>query len=168
MINRSTSAVLVIPACVLAASCQPPAGTGLPTAADVQTYYESQADLRAEVSGNVATVTVAQDSQQLRRGGALWAKVGPYIFLFTQETQQLFEDYPGLAGVRVVTQVGGTEVASALLHRDALTGVLWRRAQNIAGRARRDGSRQVTLLEDLVEWGESHTQFEYNERFVRR
>jgi hypothetical protein len=169
MIGRSTPALPVIAAGVLVASCQPPAGgAGLPSAADVETYYESESDLRTDVSGNVATVTVAQDAQQLRRGGALWAKVGPYVFLFTQETQQLFEDYPGLAGVRVVTQVGGTEVASALLHREELTNVLWRRAQNIAGRARRDGSRQVTLLEDLVEWGEAHTQFEYNERFMRR
>lgn len=166
MIGRST--LPVIASGVLFASCQPPPPSALPTASDVETYYESESDLRADVSGNVATITVAQDPQQLRRGGALWAKVGPYIFLFTEETQQLFEDYPALAGVRVVTQVGGSEVASALLHRGELTGVLWQRAQNIAGRARRDGSRQVTLLEDLVEWGEARTQFEYNERFLRR
>ena len=39
---------------------------------------------------------------------------------------------------------------------------------NIAGHARRDGTDRVTLLEDLVRWGEHHTTFEYNERYTRR
>ena len=51
--------------------------------------------------------------------------------------------------------------------RDALSEVLWRRSLNIAGLARRDGSERVTLLQDLVRWGETHTEFEYNPRFTR-
>jgi hypothetical protein len=94
--------------------------------------------------------------------------VGPYIFLFTEETYQLFEDFPGLAAVRVVTKVGNARVASALLARDELSGVLWRRSLNIAGQARRDGTKRVTLLEDLVDWGEAHTDFTYNDRYTRR
>ncbi len=134
----------------------------------MRSRYETAGGVDAEVAGNVATIRVAQDPQQLRRGGALWAKVGPYVFLFSEETRRLFEDFPGLAGVRVVTRVGGAEVASALLARDELTDVLWRRGLNIAGRARRDGTGRVTLLEDLVDWGESHTEFEYSSRFTRR
>ncbi len=153
---------------LLATGCQAPTDQAVPSAEDVEAYYDHQTDLKAEVMGNVATLTVAQSAQQIRRGGALWAKVGPYVFLFTEETHQLFLDYPGLAGVRVVTRVGEARVASALLHRGELSGTLWRRSMNIAGQARRDGTRRVTLLEDLVDWGEAHTEFEYNSRYTRR
>jgi hypothetical protein len=68
----------------------------------------------------------------------------------------------------VVIRVGDAEVANALLARDELTDVLWRRSLNIAGRARRDGTSRMTLLEDLVEWGEDHTDFTYNPRYNQR
>ena len=148
-------------------------GTGaelpLPEAERVEAAYVYPGGLEARISGNVAEVRITQSPDHLRRGGRLWAKVGPYILLFTDGTFQLFEDYPGLAGVRVVTQIpDGTEVARATLAHDALTGVQWRRALNITGRARRDGTERVTLLEDLVEWGEDHAEFEYNPRYMRR
>ena len=152
----------------LVAGCQQPRDLTLPDAAQVATYYEYEAGLETEVVGNVAVLTVTQSAQQIRRGGSLWAKVGPYVFLFTEETQRLFEDFPGLAGVRVLTRVGNSDVANALLAREELTGVLWRRSLNIAGQARRDGTNRVTLLEDLVNWGEAHTEFEYNNRYTRR
>lgn len=150
------------------AGCASPQDTELPSADEVAAYYEYESDLTAEVVGNVASLTVGQDPQQLRRGGSLWAKVGPYVFLFTEETQRLFDDYPGVAAVRVTTVVGESHVATALLPRDALNDLTWRRALNIAGKARRDGTERVTLLEDLVEWGEAHTDFEYSSRFTRR
>lgn len=150
------------------AGCGGPSDLALPKAEDVESYYESQTGLEAELVGNVAVITVAQSPLQLRRGGSLWAKVGPYVYIFTEETYQLLEDYPGLAAVRVVTRVGGAEVANALLLRDELSGVLWRRSLNIAGQARRDGTGRVTLLEDLVEWGEEHTEFTYNTRYTSR
>lgn len=141
----------------------------VPDAEQVEAYYTYPGGLEARVSGNVAQVTITQPADDLRRGGSLWAKVGPYILLFTDETHRLFQDYPGLAGVRVVTRrAGGPEVARALLRRDELTGVQWRRALNIAGRARTEGTERVTLLEDLVRWGEDHTEFEYNPRFTAR
>ena len=81
----------------------------------------------------------------------------------------LLEDYPGVAGVRVVTRIrGGPEVARALLARTELTGVLWRRALNIAGRARLEGTEHPSLLEELVRWGEDHTEYEYNPRYTSR
>jgi hypothetical protein len=150
------------------AACQEPRDLTLPEASQVEAWYESQEGLRAQVTGNVAVITIAQSAQQIRRGGALWAKVGPYIYLFTEETFQLFEAFPGLAAVRVIKRVGDSEVSNVLLARDELSGVLWRRSLNIAGRARRDGTDRVTLLEDLVEWGETHTDFTYNSRYTRR
>ncbi|MDH5589263.1 MAG: hypothetical protein OEZ65_10880 [Gemmatimonadota bacterium] len=139
----------------------------LPAAGDVARYFAAQSGLQTEMSGNVANVYVTQSATQLRRGGSLWAKVGPYIYLFTEETHQLLVDYPGLAGVRVVTRTpGGTEVARAMVTRHELSDVLWRRAMNIAGRARRDGTTKVTLLSDLVRWGEDHTEFAYNPQYV--
>lgn len=160
---------MVVASAALAVGCSEPQDLTLPTADQVAAFYEYGGDLTAEVSGNVAVVTVVQSASQLRRGGTLWAKVGPYIFLFTSETRDLFEAYPGLAGVRVVTRVqNGPDVANAILSRDAMSGVQWRRALNISGRARRDGTSSLTLLEDLIRWGEDFTEFEYNPRYTSR
>lgn len=163
---RPTLPVLL--AIALLAGCHPRGDLPLPDGRQVEAYYDYENELRAEVSGNVAVITVAQRPDQLRTGGRLWAKVGPYVFLFSDETRRLFEDFAGLAGVRVITTVDGTEVANAVLARDELTDVLWRRSINIAGRARRDGTGRMTLLEDLVEWGEEHTEFTYNPTYVSR
>jgi hypothetical protein len=152
----------------IVAGCEPASQAGLPTAEEVVASYDYGRSLEAEIVGNVAVITVEQSAQQLRNGGTLWAKVGPYIFLFSEETRQLFMDHDGLAGVRVITRVGDAEVANAMLPREELSDVLWRRSLNIAGQARRDGTNRMTLLEDLVDWGEDHTEFSYNERYTRR
>lgn len=166
---RVITAALVL---MTATACQPgPETEGdlpLPEPEDVVSYYDYEGGMEAEIVGNVAVLTVEQSPDLLRRGGTLWAKVGPYVFLFSEETRRLFEDWPGLAGVRVITRVGSAEVANALLAHEELTDVLWRRSLNIAGRARRDGTNQMTLLEDLVQWGEDHTEFTYNPRYTRR
>ncbi|UCC26243.1 MAG: hypothetical protein JSU98_03890 [Gemmatimonadales bacterium] len=141
----------------------------VPSAEEAAAYYSAVTDLSVEIVGNVAEVTVEQPAAQLQRGGSLWARVGPYIYLFSDSTQRLFQDYPGLAAVRVITTTpGGREVARATLLRTTLNDLTWRRALNIAGLARRDGTEQVTLLEDLVQWGEDRTEYEYNPRYVRR
>jgi hypothetical protein len=160
---------VVLAALWVVAGCGAESEPVLPSPEDIASYYSYEGQLKADLSGNVATVTVSQPASQLRSGGSLWAKVGPYVVLFSEETHRLLEEYPDLAGVRVVTEVaGGPEVARALLTRTELTGVLWRRALNIAGRARRDGTRQPSLLEDLVRWGEEHTEFAYNPRYAER
>lgn len=165
--RRGVAAAAVVVS-LAAAGCVDRPELTMPTADEVETYYEYADGLEAEIVGNVAVLTVEQSAQQLRDGGRLWAMVGPYIFLFTDETRQLLEDFPGLAGVRVTTTVGTAQVATALLAREDMPDILWRRSLNIAGKARRDGTQQMTLLEDLVDWGESHTEFEYNPRFTRR
>ncbi len=73
-----------------------------------------------------------------------------------------------MSGVRVITRThDDTEVARAFLHRESLNELTWRRAKNIAGKARVEGTRRPVLLEELVEWGEDHTDFEYNKEFIR-
>ena len=146
--------------------CEAPDLT-VPSAAEVESRYVSEHPLTVEMSGNVAEVTVVQPTAQLRRGGALWAKLGPYVYLFTESTRELFESYGGLAGVRVVTRTpDGTEVARALLERDELNDVTWRRALNIAGRARRDGTGRIRLMEELISWGEDHTTHHYGAAYT--
>jgi hypothetical protein len=161
---------MTAPAVLAVGACEEPPDLTLPTAEEVASYYGDVVGLEeADISGNVAVVAVRQPPEQLRRGGSIWAKVGPYIYLFSEETRALMGDHPGLAAVRMVTRTAsGVTVASALLARDELTDVLWRRSLNVSGLARRDGSERVTLLEDLIEWGEDHTDFEYNARFVPR
>jgi hypothetical protein len=150
-------------------ACEESRDLELPTPEQVASYYTYQSGLEASLSGNVVEVIAYQPASQLRRGGTLWAKVGPYILLFSDETHQLMEDYPGVAGVRIVTQIrGGPEVARALLARTELSGVLWRRSLNIAGRARLEGTERPSLLEELVRWGEDHTEYEYNPRYTSR
>ena len=144
------------------------ANLALPAESDVQAHYANASDLSASLNGNVVELTVLQPIRQVRRGGSLWAKVGPYIYLFSDETETLLRAYPGLSGVRVITRTGRNEVevARAFLHRDSLNQLTWRRARNIAGRARIEGTRRPVLLEDLVNWGQEHTEFEYSQEFI--
>lgn len=164
---RRLAGAFLVPAAVVVAGCEEP-DLSLPTDAQVAEYFSATRIASAEMAGNVAVVTVAQSPDQLRRGGRIWAQVGPYIYLFSQPTLDLFRDFGGLAGVRIVTTVGNAEVARALLPRTALNELTWRRALNVAGRARLEGTERISLLEDLIEFGEDHTQYTYNERYVRR
>lgn len=153
-------------AIVLTASACNEEDLTLPTQSEIESYFAQQ-DVDVSLTGNVVLVTVVQSATQLRRGGSLWAKVGPYIYLFSEPTQQLLTNHPGVGGVRVITQTsGGTRIASVLLRRDALNDITWRRARNLAALARRDGSTQITLLGDLVRYGEERTEHEYSSRWV--
>jgi len=166
--RRFTAAVLALALVPAIAGCREEVPQVVPTAEEVEALYSSTSRLSVEMNGNVAEVTVVQDAQQLRRGGSLWARVGPYIYLFSDATQDAFTQFGGLAAVRVITTApGGSEVARATLLRGTLNELTWRRALNISGLARRDGTEQLTLLEDLIRWGEDHTEFEYNPRYRR-
>lgn len=140
----------------------------VPTGEQVASLYTIQQSHEIEMNGNVAEISVVQSGDQLRRGGSLWARVGPYIFLFTPATRDAFSQYSGLAAVRVITRApGGDEVARATLMRQSLNAITWNRALRVAGLARRDGTLRVSLLEDLIDFGEEHTEFEYSPRYVR-
>lgn len=162
-------ATLILALCPGAWACADAADLPLPTADEVLSYYTVERAIEAELNGNVAELIVYQPASQLQRGGSLWAKVGPYIYLFSDATRALMNDHEGLAAVRVITRhPSGDEVARATLARGTLNDLTWRRALNVAGRARRDGSQRIGLLEDLIRWGEDRTDFEYSERYVRR
>ena len=166
--NRRSIINVLAMSLILAPSACEEANLTLPSESEAGAHYANSSDLTVRVSGNVVEVAVDQPRRQVRRGGSLWAKVGPYIYLFTDETESLLREYPGVSGVRVITRTGrgNVEVARAFLHRDSLNELTWRRARNIAGKARKEGTRRPVLLEDLVEGGQDHTEFGYNEDFV--
>jgi len=162
---RATLLPLVLP--LLGLGCAEPTSDVLPTPAEIEAFYPTSRDISVEMNGNVAEISVHQPFDQLERGGPLWAKVGPYIFLFSEGTRDAFERYPLLAGMRVITVApGGAEIARATLARDELNEIGWRRAISIAGHARVEGSVRVTRIEELVRWGEEHTTFEYSPTYV--
>jgi hypothetical protein len=166
--RRVLGAGILVGVALAVAGCEQPEHP-VPSTEEVQAYYEATRGVRVDVRDGVAEVTVVQPARQLRRGGTLWARVGPYIFLFSDETYGVMTDFPGLLGVKVVTRTeGGDLVGSAYLRNGALTDVQWRRSLNIAGKARRDGTERPSLLEELVRWGEDRTEHEYNPRYVTR
>jgi hypothetical protein len=146
-------------------ACEPAADSRLPTATELNGLFGESIDLR--LNGNVVEIQVTQSPDQLRRGGPIWAKAGPYIYLFTPQTQSIFENYGGVGGVRVTTLDGRERlIARALLQRSTLTSVTWTRAINISGRARVDGTTRPNTMVRLYEYGEENTEFEYSARYV--
>jgi hypothetical protein len=149
---------------LLLTACLPDQGLPDPPAArDVASLYAYEGGLDVEMSGNVARISVGIDREQYLRGGGLWAKASPYIFLFSSSTREAFQTHEGLGGVRVIVRYeDGTLVAQALLERATLNSVGWDRALNIAGLARTEGTESPGYMRDLVNWGEDHTDFQYN------
>lgn len=171
--NRLTAGVLacvlVVGGCeqargVFGAEVPPP-----PPADSLEPYYAAHRGVdRLEVNGNVVELHVRQPYRQLERGGSLWARVGPYVYLMTPSTRSVFEDFPGVAAVRVTTHLpDGTEVARAMLRRDAMSELQWRRTLNILGHALRGGRDNPRLLEELTEWSEERTEFWYSPDHTR-
>jgi hypothetical protein len=142
--------------------------TELPPVEDVRAIYAEQGvPGTIEYNGNVVEITVTQPVEQLRRGGSLWARVGPFIYLFSPATRELFESYDGIAAARVITRLpDGEEVARATLARDRLHAITWQRTLNLLGTALRDGTERPIAIQNLVEWGERHTEHSYNPRYA--
>lgn len=165
---RRTSSTIAgcLAALLVASACDGGGGAPeLPTAGALDGLYGSRASV--QLNGNVVDVRVEQPADQLRRGGSLWAKVGPYIFLFSPQTRELFESYPDVAAVRVRTVDGaGDPIAEATLRRDALNELTWREAERRVARARTEGTEKPGLMEDLVRYGEDLTTHEYNPAYL--
>jgi len=139
----------------------------VPSAAEIAAYYDYAGELSVEISGNVAQVSVTIDPGEYARGGDLWAKAFPYIFLFSPGTREAFREHPGLGGVRVMTRhPGGDIMAQARLERGQLTEATWRQALNVAGQARREGTERPGYMSDLVRFGEQRTDFQYNPDYI--
>ncbi|MDT8367629.1 MAG: hypothetical protein RQ745_00355 [Longimicrobiales bacterium] len=155
---------------LLVGGCAPPTETALPRPDELAAYYADSSIETVEMRGNVALVTVEQDATHLRRGGRLWAKMGPYIHIFSPATEELLRDFPAVAGVRVRTvTISGTEIASVLLERTTLNDITWKGARTrVAQALTHRGAEQVRSIEQLVEYGERRTTYEYNPDFTRR
>jgi len=138
-----------------------------PRAAELTGYYAWEGGVEIEITGNVARVTVVVDPAPYARGGDLWLKGLPYLFLFSQGTRDALDEHPGLGGVRVVARhPNGDVIAQALLDREGMTDYRWREALNLAGRARQEATERPGRMRDLVQWGEDWTEFEYNPRYI--
>ena len=169
MTSSRCSTILLGIVALLMGGCEAEDGTALvtPSASQVREYYEYEGDLDVEMSGNVAQVIVEIDRDEYRMGGRVWAMASPYIFLFSPSTQEVFQDYSGLAGVRVIVRYPEEGVlAQALLERTELNEVTWQRALNVAGMARTQGTESPGYMRDLVRYGEEHTDFEYNPELI--
>lgn len=141
----------------------------LPAIADVRASYDKSGVTNAEIDydGTVIVMRVRQPPAQLQRGGSLWAKVGPYIYLFNPATQRIMDANPRITAVRVITLgTRGREVARATLPAGALNELTWLRTLNLLGHAVNEGTARPVTLEDLVRWGEQYTRFRYNPDFV--
>lgn len=139
----------------------------VPTAVQADSIFQSHGIHGAvAVRGNVVELSVQQQREQLRRGGQLWAMVGPYIYLFSPATPELFEQYPGLAAVRTRTLVGTEEVARVQVVRDTVRAGEWKQAQALLAQALREGTARPSRLEALVRFGERYATYEYNPAFV--
>lgn len=139
-----------------------------PSVEEIRAYYGQHRGVDSvRMSGNVAVLHVEQPYDQLDRGGSLWARVGPFVYLMTPSTRAAFQEHPGLAAVRVVTHLpSGNEVARAMLRRDTLNDLLWRRTLNILGHALQGGQENPRKLEELTEWAERYTEFRYSPEYV--
>ena len=162
MKSRARRLSILLAAAFCTSACTAEASR-LPAAEELSGLYGGDAVLR--MNGNVVDVQVSQDPAQIRHGGTLWAKVGPYIFLFSPQTQEVFERFPAVAAVRVRTFANRAQLAEALLRRDELNSVTWREANRRVAKARLEGTRSPGHLEALVRYGEDHTEFEYSPRF---
>lgn len=170
MTTRSAPRLLLVLLLAASAACDrllPQRNLELPDPAVVEAAY-ARHSLEAEYrySGNVLEIVVQQPADQLRRGGTLWARVGPYIYLFTPATRDLFEQYEGIAGVRVITMVGEVEVARALLERDALNELTWNRALGLLSTALEQGTERPATMDRLASYGEQITTYQYNPDYV--
>lgn len=160
--------VAALPACDLFRPGRP--DLTLPPIEEVQRIYAGQGQEASEIqySGNVVEIRAVQPADQLQRGGELWARVGPYIHLFTPGTRDVMQTYPGIAAVRAITQTtSGREIARAMLVNDSLGTAQWARAINLLGRAVTEGTERPMRMQELVRFGEQHTDFTYSREFVR-
>jgi hypothetical protein len=162
---RASGALLLV-LLVIAGGCGPQPDGTLPDPAAAAQLYGDHVD--AEVRGNLLELRIPI-AEELFRGGPIWARSGPYFYLFSPPTRDLFADFGGLAAIRVVTLTpGGEEVARAELRRDALTEPRWREALYRSAIAQRDGTERPRALEELTNFGEDHTEFHYNPEYVGR
>jgi hypothetical protein len=153
--------MLALPVAACAPADDPPQ---MPEVAEAEEAYGDAVSV--EVSGNLLRLFVPMP-EGFERGGSLWARSGPYFYLFTTATRELFVAYPDLSAVEVVASTAeGEEVARARLLRDELNSVTWQHALAYASQAQTEGTDTPVHVQTLVRWGEERTEYEYNPAFV--
>jgi hypothetical protein len=164
--GRAASALLLLPLAACELFQRPE--LQVPSEQEAKAAYASYPDVgEVRLSGNVVEVRARQSLDQLRRGGSLWARLGPYVYLFSPATRELFQGYNGLAAVRVITLApGGVEVARATLLRDSTNEYVWRRGEAMLGRVLREATQRPGLADQFVMWGEEIAEFRYNPLYV--
>lgn len=136
----------------------------MPPEAEVQTLYGDAVE--AEISGNLIRLRVPMPAG-FERGGTLWARSGPYFYLFTTATRDLLANYPDVAAVEVIASTAeGEQVARARLLRGTLNGITWPHAIAYASQAQAEGTESPRFVDRLVRYGEDNTEFEYDPDFV--
>jgi hypothetical protein len=166
IITRTIRIAAVLGLVAAMSACEQQEELRLPSESDLSGLYGEGP--KVSLNGNVVDVEVYQPADQLRRGGATWAKVGPFIYLFSPQTQEIFGTWSGVGGVRVTTTDGrGRMVSRAMLPRGTLNSLTWPRAINLVGKARLEGTRRPSYILDLIEYGEETAEFEYSARYVQ-
>ncbi|MEN8375768.1 MAG: hypothetical protein ABFS34_09995 [Gemmatimonadota bacterium] len=139
----------------------------LPSPDEVRAAYSDHPTLTdVRLNGNVVELTFAVQRRNLRRGGSLWARADLFVQLLSPSTRDLLAAHDGVAAVRAITVTNGVEVGRATLLRDELSELLWQRTLNLLGHALQEGTQRPSLLQDLAEWGEDHTEHQYNPDYV--
>lgn len=134
----------------------------LPDPERVTTWFGEGTE--ASISGNVLEIRGSVDPDHLRRGGRIWARSGPYFYLFNVHVHNLFEEFPDLAAVRAITRTAdGQEIARATLVRAEFPEPRWREALARSSLAQSQGTENPRNIERLIQFGEDHTRFEYRD-----
>lgn len=145
---------------LILSSCDQAHSPSLPSLEVAATRYGKEQEVR--LNGNVLEVFATIPNSHLR-GGSLWLKAGPYFFVFSSATKEMFDTYDGLAAVRVVTRnESSEELARAMITRDALTAGRFEHGMRRAALAQAKGTEKPGIVRDLVHWSEDHvTEYHY-------
>ena len=160
---RPIGVFLTVVTAVLALGCEAPATQpALPDPQQAQEWFGEGTQVALE--GDVLVITGTIEADYLRRGGRIWARSGPYFYLFNIKVREFFTNHPGLAGVKAtaVTE-DGRVLATATVHRNGLNELRWQEALARASLAQTEGTDNPRLVERLIQFGEDHTEFEYAE-----
>jgi hypothetical protein len=143
--------------------CTPGDAPRLPSQAEVEEAYGP--GIEVEVRGNVVEVTVPVADEMLQ--SPVWARSGPYFYLFAAPSRRFLEEFPGLAAVRVSTvDARGVEVARAMIRRGELSAARWDDGIALRSLAQAEGTDRPGVVQRLVRFGETHTEYTYNPRYT--
>jgi hypothetical protein len=141
----------------------------LPPIATIDSIYRANGVRPDSIryDGNVVSLVATQPLDQLQRGGSLWARVGPHIYLFNPATRALFETFEGIAAVRAVTRTPqSVEIGRAQLLRNTLNEASWPRALRLLSVALNEGTERPGTMQELARFGENNTEHSYNPEYV--